>query len=324
MATGAENFIPTAETKAQPPEYGAPITQDDRLREGFYMLRNKKTRTVAELYSPGDAMNHSRAYRVTNSDMIGRQMWLIQHSSRDGTYTLKNLDYSKYLEVKDGCPSNGAPVIPRPRQLADEVRLNQEWRIEEVNWGEYTLKCARTNTLLEVPGGDASDGVKVTCSEATAQNDHQVWILSRVSRTSPEIKTILESWKPSIAPRMLQPHTSQIEYFVLPHAVRQLLWEGTKLLRQPVRIGVFDYNDFVIRAKDAVSSWARDTYPIEVQGVSFLFGIIYGEAGQGPKAYNWYLTRDMRSLVFFDAQTGEEYSPAALDDFGFEPTFVTF
>lgn len=62
----------------------------------------------------------------------------------------------------------------------------------------------------------------------------------------------------------------------------------------------------------------------QVQGVSVLFGIIYGEARKGPKAYNWYLTRDMCSLAFFDAQTGEEYSAAALDGFGFEPTVINF
>lgn len=111
---------------------------------------------------------------------------------------------------------------------------------------------------------------------------------------------------------------------MLPHELRQSIWNDTKLPEQPVRQGVFDYNVFVIKSQDAVSSWARDTYPAQVQGASVLFGIIYGEARKGPKAYNWYLSRDMRSLVFFDAQIGEEYSPAALDEFGFEPTFVTF
>lgn len=62
----------------------------------------------------------------------------------------------------------------------------------------------------------------------------------------------------------------------------------------------------------------------QVQGVSVLFGIIYGEPKKGPKAYNWYLTADMCSLVFFDAQIGQEYSPAALDGLDFKPTFVTF
>ncbi|KAG8902660.1 hypothetical protein FRC01_009518, partial [Tulasnella sp. 417] len=61
-----------------------------------------------------------------------------------------------------------------------------------------------------------------------------------------------------------------------------------------------------------------------IRGYSILFGIIYGEARKGPKAYNWYLSPDMCSLVFFDAQSGKEYGPAALDGFGFEPTFATF
>lgn len=52
--------------------------------------------------------------------------------------------------------------------------------------------------------------------------------------------------------------------------------------------------------------------------------MMFGETRRGTRAYNWYLTPDMYSLVFFDAQTGQEYSPAALEVFGFEPMFVTF
>lgn len=40
---------------------------------------------------------------------------------------------------------------------------------------------------------------------------------------------------------------------------------------------------------------------------------MYGEAQNGPRAYNWYLSQDMGSLVFFDPQSGREYGPAALD-----------
>lgn len=32
----------------------------------------------------------------------------------------------------------------------------------------------------------------------------------------------------------------------------------------------------------------------------------------------------MCSLVFFDPQSGNEYGPAALDSFSFEPTFAMF
>lgn len=32
----------------------------------------------------------------------------------------------------------------------------------------------------------------------------------------------------------------------------------------------------------------------------------------------------MTSLVFFDPQSGKEYGPAALNGFGFEPTFAMF
>ncbi|KAG8894893.1 hypothetical protein FRC01_012687, partial [Tulasnella sp. 417] len=57
---------------------------------------------------------------------------------------------------------------------------------------------------------------------------------------------------------------------------------------------------------------------------TILFGVIYGNSRAGPKAYNWYLSNGMLDLIFFDAQTGQESTSAALDAIQFEPTFATF
>lgn len=61
-----------------------------------------------------------------------------------------------------------------------------------------------------------------------------------------------------------------------------------------------------------------------LQGYYVLFGIVFGQAQKGPKAYNWYLSPDMQALVFFDAQTSKEYTTSGLEHFGFEPSFVMF
>ncbi|KAG8906950.1 hypothetical protein FRC01_007859 [Tulasnella sp. 417] len=117
---------------------------------------------------------------------------------------------------------------------------------------------------------------------------------------------------------------TSIRYFVLSHELRQSIWEKTNLRTQKLHQNMFDYDDLVVKAKEAVRAWARDKFPNATRGYSVLFGIVYGGAKKGPKAYNWYLTSDMSALVFFDAQTGREYTPAAIDGFGFEPTFMTF
>lgn len=86
---------------------------------------------------------------------------------------------------------------------------------------------------------------------------------------------------------------------------------------------LFDYDLFLIKTKDKVHSWARDLFPVEIRGFGVLFGIVYGEAKKELKAYNWYLTDDMFSLIFFDPVTGREYSAEALNGSGFEPIFAT-
>ncbi|KAG8992788.1 hypothetical protein FRB90_000899 [Tulasnella sp. 427] len=151
---------------------------------------------------------------------------------------------------------------------------------------------------------------------------HQLWSVERVSRSSGEIKAALALWKPDILHHLFQPYGDDAQYFVLPYELRKTIWEGTKLQRQAVRKHVFDYDNFVIKSKDAVSTWARDR--LRLDNFAVLFGVVYGNAKKGAKAYNWYLSNDMHDLAFFDAQTGREYTPAALNAFGFEPTFATF
>lgn len=112
-------------------------------------------------------------------------------------------------------------------------------------------------------------------------NDHQLWELERVSRTSQEVKDVIRAWKPELLNRLVQSYGDDIQYagsktnqsasvglpnlinsgsryFVLPSKLRETIWDGTKLLRQSVRKGAFDYDDFVIKVKDAVNTWARD------------------------------------------------------------------
>lgn len=295
------------------------------LREGLYFLANKRTRTLLDLNcgnpAPGTLVI---AYQKNTDAHVGNQLWILKQDGLDGTYTLRNFQGGTFLELGGGTRENGSGTSCSERVINGQNRSNQEWRVEEHEPHHYRLRCSRTDTFLEVAGGKSSNGAHVTCSEATGECDHQLWCFESVSRTSGDIKALFESWKPSIVPRLLHPYGDLSQYFVLPVDLRKEIWQNTNLLRQPIRPHLFDYDDFVILLKNSITVWARDRFQADVRGYSVLFGIIYGEANKGPRAYNWYLSADMCSLVFFDAQSGNEYGPAALDSFGFEPTFAMF
>lgn len=305
-----------------PPAYGAD-GQDHPLPGGLYILTNKMSRTVLDLNGGGSSGGtRCTGFSRNTNDCIDHQLWIIEHNASNNTYTIQNLRGGTYLDLQGGKRDNGSQVTCYPRSLADGTRKNQEWRIIEQASDEHKIRCTRTNTYLEISGGNTSNGTNATCSAKVDGGDHQLWSVERVSRTAQEIKALLGSWKPNIVSRLFQPYGDDAEYFVLPFELRKTIWEGTKLQRQTVRKHVFDYDDFVIKAKDAVSSWARDR--LRIDGYSVLFGVVYGDAKKGPKAYNWYLSNDMHDLMFFDAQTGREYTPAAVKAFEFEPTFATF
>lgn len=306
-----------AEAEVQPPAYGGPSGDKDvPIRDGLYILMNKMSRTVLDLWHPKSGTQCQGWSQYS----LGNQLWIVQKSPDKDTYTLKNIQHAAFLDLLAGNPENGAPAIGHHRV---EDSLNQEWRIVEHAPYYYTLQCAKTNTYLEIPGGNSENGTKTTCSNAALKMDHQLWILDRVSRSGQEIRSIIERWKPGLlSPRLFLPHGETAEYLGLPAIHCRSLWEKTNLQRQPIQPLFFDYDLFVVKSKDAVHSWAKNTFPAETRGFSILFGSIYGDAKKGPKAYNWYLTSDMCSLVFFDPQTGKEYSAAALDELGFEPSLA--
>lgn len=318
MASSNEPARPSDEVEVQPSAYGR--TSDDPILDGLYFLRNKMARTVLDLGEP-ESGTPCKGWSQHNHSGIGNQIWIVQKSVAGDTYTLRNIRHATVLDLLEGNPQNGASIIGCNRV---EGSLNQEWRIAEHALHHHTLQCARTNTYLEIAGGSAEDGTKVTCSEGgSGSKDHQLWILDRVSRSSLEVGAIIGQWKPELQSRLFLPHGDAAEYLCLPGNLCRNLWEQTNLRRQLLRPHLFDHDLFVIRTKDGVHSWARDCFP-KVQGFGVLFGIIYGHSEAGPKVYNWCLTSDMCLLVFFDPQTGKEYSTAALDQFGFEPVFATF
>ncbi|KAG8992789.1 hypothetical protein FRB90_000900 [Tulasnella sp. 427] len=226
------------------------------------------------------------------------------------------------IEAPSRQRENKSRVFAHKRVESGSGRANQEWRILEEISGYYTIQCARTDTFLEIIDGQPDNGIGVTCSSNAKDSDHQLWELERASRSGHEIKSIIGLWRLELLDRLVEPYGDNVQYFVLPHTLRTTIWEGTKLARQSVRNGTFDYDDFLIKMKDAVNTWARDR--LRLDGYSVLFGLIYGETRRGPKAYNWYLSPDMTALVFFDAQTNREYTIRSLDDFGFKPNFMLF
>lgn len=61
-------------------------------------------------------------------------------------------------------------------------------------------------------------------------------------------------------------------YFGLPNQVRWSIWDGTELLRQPLRPQFFGDGNFVISMKDAVTVWVRDRFKADVSLVPPLIG----------------------------------------------------
>ncbi|KAG8902122.1 hypothetical protein FRC00_001563 [Tulasnella sp. 408] len=259
--------------------------------DGLYILTNEKARTLLNL-SGGfiDSGTVCHGWQCNPCHGMDHQLWELKQSGANGSYRIMSFRGLTYLDLEAGKSEDGTKVFACSYVGEGSNRLRQEWFIEE---HEGSYKFGDIFSILK-----PDNGIQATCSRWVG-GDHQLWDLERVSGRTAEIKAIIESWKPNLLSRVIQPHADNNDQ------LRNVIWNDTKLMRQSVRKSSYDYDSFVIRTKDAVNAWARDTMRIE--------------ARRGPKAYNWYLSPDMQSLMFFDAQTGKEYTAAGIVRFGVLP-----
>jgi len=295
------------------------------ISEGLYIMMNKASRTVLGLHdgklqggTPCTGQN-----RKTTASFVD-SVWLIRQDGPDRTYTVRNVTSANYMDSCSSSKSDSSLVASwgRSKDPKSLGHLKQGWKIQVEAAGFYTLQNAHTETFLAIKAGSTTPGTPVVSSPFDQDDDARLWELERVSRTADEILSILGKWDESFLARLCLPHNGDAQYFVLPHLIRTSIWENTNLRLQPLRHLVFDYEDFVIKTKDAATTWVRDT--LKIDGYSALFGLVYGNASKGPKGYNWYLSPDLYSVVFFDAQTGREYTAPALEDAEFKPSFGMF
>jgi len=291
-----------------PPKYEL----KDDVEEGVYLFVNKASRTILDLAGGrSEAGTPVQGHERRNQWFATR--WALQHRDEAGAWIVTNLMSATFLDIRDGRTANGSPVAGWPD-------ANQRWLIQHRNNGFYSVQNAQCGTSLELRSME--NGTPSTCSTFVEGHNEQLWALEKGSRTVQEIIRILGDWNEALLTRLSHPHSLETHCVLLPDDMRKSVWEGSGLRTQLVRPQVFDQDQFVIKAKEAVISTFRDQ--MKSNGYGVLFGIVYGQAKRGPNAYNWYLTSDLEHLVFFDPQNGMEYTTTTLDKRGFKPSFVLF
>ncbi|KAG8908015.1 hypothetical protein FRB99_000833 [Tulasnella sp. 403] len=166
-----------------------------------------------------------------------------------------------------------------------------------------------------------SNNTLAECCTYKEGDDNQLWKLDRRSRNTAEIRAVIED-NPFLS-NIFEPYDADAKLLIIPGQIREQIYRDANLVVCPRRPHAFGFDRFVIKWKEAVMSWACESITFS-DGYGILFGIVYGKTPGGPYAYNWSLSQDLLSAVFFDAQTGDELTSAALERAGFETSFATY
>jgi hypothetical protein len=279
------------------------------ISNNVYTIKNVASGTVLDLDN-GKSANGTKCQgweAYPKSELTYDQQWLISDVQGSvGVYTLRNLRGGTYLDLSNGSSTDGTKVQGWEAASSANVK-NQQWTITaEGSTGHYRLQNVAGGTYLDLDSGNSANGTKVQGWSYVKDDKNQLWDLTRVSRTHDEVQAIVDA--NSFTGVEFASYRTDELYVVVPDSVRQDIYNGTGLSKTSWRDQIFDCDDFAIVAKAAVAKWANGF--LLADGITVLFGVMFGENISGKKhSYNWYLTQDLSSLVFFEPQNGTEVTP---------------
>lgn len=145
----------------------------------YYKVVNKTTGKVADVT---DAAT-SNGSRVHQWDYVGKdnQLWSLKNCG-DGYYEIVSKQSGKCFDIAGISSNNGAQI-----QIWTDVNGdNQKWKITELErqsaFSYTTITSKRTNKLMEVPGGNYSNGA-ILQQWDNAGSDNQKWSFQKVDDT---------------------------------------------------------------------------------------------------------------------------------------------
>jgi len=264
-----------------------------------YILYNKTSGTVLDLSDGGTGNGTQCQGWQDMGDHIStfNQQWFITSvSGLNGVFNLCNLRGGTYLDLSNGSGGNHTKVQGWSKVGGGSAK-NQQWKIFTDAKGGYRLQNVAGSTYLDLSNGGNNNGTKVQGYQYVDTSNER-WELRRVSRTGSEIHGMVRA-------NPFTPYVQDGLYIVLPGTVRKDIYNGTGLSTTKWRSEIFDCDDFAFVAKAAVAKWGNDN--IRADGIAIVFGVMFGRKTSGEAhAYNWYLTPDLSSIIFFEPQHGNE------------------
>ncbi|KAG8898198.1 hypothetical protein FRB99_007599 [Tulasnella sp. 403] len=275
---------------------------------GFYILMNKRTKTCLDL-DGGRSHNGNKVQGWSRfGSFLPNSLWFIEKQASGG-YSIRNARTGNAIDLDNGRKDNGTRV--QSYRFASG-NSNQCWELIDKG-GYYSIQNVKTKTCLKLKDGSSDNGAEAQCASYAEGDDNQLWLLNRRSRTPHELQYVLQA-NPILSDLFEQSDDDHAQYLILPSRLREDIYVNSGLDKRIRRPRVFDFEDYVIKSKDAVTSWR----------CGVLFGIVYGSHQGGRYSYNWTLTKDCQSVVFFDAYTGDELTTASLEQLGFKARYGTF
>ncbi|KAG8895459.1 hypothetical protein FRB99_000576 [Tulasnella sp. 403] len=298
-----------------------PSPPPSEVPTGIYILRNKRTKTCLDLESdkPEKACGWKIKGRSCFGNFLANTLWFIEKRASGGYY-IRNAGSGKAMDLNDGKKDDGTRVQGYHFSPGNS---NQCWDLIDYKGGYYFIQNVKAKTYLQLKDGSSDNGAETQCASYSEGDDNQLWFLDRRSRSTEEIQHVLRA-NPILSDlfERTNDENDKTQYITLPSRFLEGIYAPRSGLDKRIRRpGAFDYEDYVIKFKEVVTSWRCDC--ISLDGYRILVGIVHGSLGSERYSYNWALTDDRQSVIFFDPYLGEELTTVSLEKLGFKALIAT-
>ncbi|KAF7335117.1 Carbohydrate-binding module family 13 protein [Mycena venus] len=272
------------------------------LAQGIYSITIYDSVSWAMEIAGGSPSDHTQV-QIWQKASFGtkdslNQLWMVK-TTTNGNYTLRNLRSGSYMDMAEGSAANGTHIIG----FQSNGSNNQQWKIIEA--GEYyKIRNVQSQTYANLAGNYHANGNHIIGYKDTGGENNELWKFERrdVSAAEIQLSATKSGYDLDINLTSRNPM-----FYVPPAALLSEIWH---------QVSLNSSSDKGLAFQQAVSTWAEGNIRA-AQDFSLLVGYARGTEQAENAEFNWTLSDNYSSVVFFSPTTGSTIAYPGGHSWGF-------
>ncbi|KIP12205.1 carbohydrate-binding module family 13 protein [Phlebiopsis gigantea 11061_1 CR5-6] len=152
----------------------AAVALSPSITPGVYFIKNTGSGTVIDIASGNGGVLGWKMHSYAEPT-VSRQLWIINPvDSENQVYQIRNVDGTHYLDIPNGNPATGTPVVSSDNTGQSSIN----WQITPApDSSGYVIRNNASNTYVDLYLGGSANGTAINgwAGGPPFTNTHQLW-----------------------------------------------------------------------------------------------------------------------------------------------------